>query len=468
MNIFTVETYCDQYQFHPVESKDSARQRPIQLEVLMKSFVSALGMATAALAVATSAGAADLPSRKSAPVEYVRVCTAYGAGFFYIPGTDTCLRIGGRVRAEYMFDQPYSRNVDASGFRARGRLNIDTRTATAYGTLRAFIRYDINRDSGPYRVPYATFQTVSASNTTFLDKAFIQFGPITAGRAQSFFDFYANDLNWGLLRGPDSSTQLFAYTANFGGGFSATLSAEDGAERRFNTFDNVPFGPTVSTGGNRMPDIVANLNITQGWGSAQLSGAVHQITTASGNTSVKLDTEYGFAGLAGLKFNLPMLAQGDVFWLQGVYAEGASSYLGAGTYGSFTNNNPVQIGGVLVNAFDAVAIPNSATTATLKKTRGYALTAALLHYWTPAVRQTLFGSYLNVENASSTNVTDFKEYRIGSNLIWSPVSGLDIGVEVLYTKLDPKGRVADINRGGAFTLASSDAVSARLRVQRDF
>jgi hypothetical protein len=434
----------------------------------MRPLASKLCTATAVLIAAGSASAADLPSRKSAPVEYVRVCTPHGQGFFYIPGTETCLRIGGRVRAEYLYDQPFSRNFDASGFRARGRLNVDTRTTTAFGTLRAFLRFDINRDSGGYRVPGSVFQNVSASNTTFLDKAFIQFGPITAGRAQSFFDFYANDLNWGLLRGSDVSTQLFAYTATFGSGFSATLSAEDGAERRFNTFDNVPFGPVVSTGGNRMPDVVVNLNLTQGWGSAQLSGALHQITTAAGNTAVNLDTEYGFAGLAGLKLNLPMLAKGDVLWLQGVYAEGASSYLGAGTYGSFTNVNPIQVGGILVNAYDAVAVANGVSTATLKKTRGYALTAAFLHYWTPTIRQAVFGSYLNVESAANTNVTDFKEYRAGSNLIWSPVSGLDIGVEVLYTKLDPKGRVPDLNRGGAFTLASSDTVSARLRIQRDF
>lgn len=27
----------------------------------------------------------------AAPVEYVRVCDAYGTGFFYIPGTETCI-----------------------------------------------------------------------------------------------------------------------------------------------------------------------------------------------------------------------------------------------------------------------------------------------------------------------------------------------------------------------------------------
>ena len=46
---------------------------------------------------------ADLPARKAAPVEYVKVCDAYGAGFFFIPGTDTCLKVGGYVRAEYQY-----------------------------------------------------------------------------------------------------------------------------------------------------------------------------------------------------------------------------------------------------------------------------------------------------------------------------------------------------------------------------
>ena len=52
----------------------------------------------AVLTAAASAQAADLPSRKAAPVEYVRICDVYGAGFFYIPGTNTCLRVGGYVR----------------------------------------------------------------------------------------------------------------------------------------------------------------------------------------------------------------------------------------------------------------------------------------------------------------------------------------------------------------------------------
>ena len=63
----------------------------------------------AAFAAVGAAHAADLPVKKAVPIEYVRVCTAYGAGFFYIPGTETCLRLSGRARFEAGYQTPYSR-----------------------------------------------------------------------------------------------------------------------------------------------------------------------------------------------------------------------------------------------------------------------------------------------------------------------------------------------------------------------
>ncbi len=66
----------------------------------MKLVKSLLLGSAAGLTVVAGAQAADLPIKKAAPVEYVRVCSAYGAGFFFIPGTDTCLRVSGRARFE--------------------------------------------------------------------------------------------------------------------------------------------------------------------------------------------------------------------------------------------------------------------------------------------------------------------------------------------------------------------------------
>jgi hypothetical protein len=112
---------------------------------LVKSLL--LGSAAGLCSVA-GAQAADLPVRKAAPVEYVRVCTLHGAGFFYIPGTDTCLRVGGRARFEAQYFSHLSRNTSNAGFRGLGRLNIDARTATPYGTLRAFVRFEIATRTG--------------------------------------------------------------------------------------------------------------------------------------------------------------------------------------------------------------------------------------------------------------------------------------------------------------------------------
>src|SRR5690554_2676296 len=59
-----------------------------------------LGSAAAAVAF-TGAQAADaIVIAEPEPMEYVRICDAYGAGYFYIPGTETCLRISGWVRYE--------------------------------------------------------------------------------------------------------------------------------------------------------------------------------------------------------------------------------------------------------------------------------------------------------------------------------------------------------------------------------
>src|SRR5215470_3959664 len=123
----------------------------------------ALGSAAALLAVA-GAQAADLPIKAKA-VEYVRVCSLYGAGFYYIPGTDTCIKLGGYVQADVNFngnnyDSPggigaisgsglftssgvpagvsgtHSRDSAYYTTRSRVQLNIDTRTATEYGVVR--------------------------------------------------------------------------------------------------------------------------------------------------------------------------------------------------------------------------------------------------------------------------------------------------------------------------------------------
>ena len=56
---------------------------------------------------------------RSKPIEYVKVCSIYGAGFFYIPGTDTCIKIGGWVRFEMDFNAGGSHNPANNGGNGR-------------------------------------------------------------------------------------------------------------------------------------------------------------------------------------------------------------------------------------------------------------------------------------------------------------------------------------------------------------
>src|SRR5882762_11930934 len=107
---------------------------------------------TAGLLAIGGAQAADLPVKAKA-IEYVRICSAYGAGFWYIPGTDTCMKIGGYLRADVTFNgsihgQPAwsgdlgqnNRYRDYFTDRARMALTIDTRTASEYGVVRTFMQ----------------------------------------------------------------------------------------------------------------------------------------------------------------------------------------------------------------------------------------------------------------------------------------------------------------------------------------
>ncbi|WP_439494262.1 porin [Bosea sp. (in: a-proteobacteria)] len=458
---------------------------------LVKSLL--LGSAAGFAAVA-GAQAADLPSRKAAPVEYVRVCSAYGAGFFYIPGTETCLRVGGRVRAEYTVGTRYGEGQDAYGTRSRGRLNVDARTATAYGTLRTFFRYELTVSSGFYAGTIGGNQGIIApgqarngaagpGTATNLDLAFVQFGPITAGRAQSFFDFYANDFGFSTLRTADSRLNLLAYTATFGSGFSATISLEDrntGTGQRENGV--VSPAAVSSVLGQEFPDVVASLRVDQGWGSAQLSGAITQRNISNtGPLFNGTKDEMGFAIQGGVKINLPMLAAGDQLFLQAAYADGALGYLGwNGQFGSGRATTAVAGNQLVVADYSVNALGNT------NSATGWSFVAAFRHFWTPQLRTEIYGSYSELKLGYTlaaqavpgvvSRPLDPKELIVAGNLIWSPVSGLDIGLEVIYTRTELKQAVLAANNAGARPVLaaggrlvkSDDAVAARFRIQRDF
>ena len=254
---------------------------------LIKSIL--LGSGAGLVAVA-SAQAADLPTRKAAPVEYVRVCNVGGITGWTLPGSDTCVKISGYMTAHYIGgnlsnqynsasalttfasgainpfaashlsqvlmvqggdqavpvfnaatgkslgitlpnQQNATFNRDSQGWNIRANLGFDFASNTAYGPLIGHMDFNSDLGSG---------LDSPRGSATYVNTGYVTWAGITAGKAQSFYSFVGGGDNWNNFFSPDqkgfNEPILFAYTASFGGGFTATLAAQsqgtNGALRR--------------------------------------------------------------------------------------------------------------------------------------------------------------------------------------------------------------------------------------------
>src|ERR1041384_1050910 len=94
----------------------------------------------AALAVVSGAQAADaVVAAEPEPKEYVRVCDAYGTGFFYIPGTETCLKIGGHLRFEKTYEKADGSKASYE-WHPRARIQMEAKNDSEWGTVYSWIR----------------------------------------------------------------------------------------------------------------------------------------------------------------------------------------------------------------------------------------------------------------------------------------------------------------------------------------
>jgi hypothetical protein len=564
----------------------------------MKMVKSLLLGGAAGLVAVAGAQAADLPV-KAKPVEYVKVCSLYGEGFFYIPGTDTCIKIGGWVRYDQYFGNtggsgnPYwtgssGRNdtFDSADYQTRARtvVSFDVRTQTEYGTLRSY-----------YRGGFEMTTNFGSQGTYYYERAFVQFAGFTFGKTQSYFDTW--DHAWSYAHaflGAGASTSaggrnVMAYTATLGNGVSWTIAAEDTTSRRGALWDagtnglalgafpgpntwtgmgypTCGFGavtsdqnignaaaplsvsgscPTGDYAAQSIPDIVSSLRVDQAWGSAQISGALHQVrgnfygndvqsTITAGSlafTGVRPSDVWGWAVAGGIVLNLPW-NPGDKFWVEGAVGQGTPCYVGFcqdgvnGQYMRFDGHNVAAgwgLDGVFANAV-ANGAPSPAAGGVANFTgiqlpTVWDIAAAVEHYWTPALRTSLFGSVTSWDPGSTGNAImcnspntvvrgiagqtgvvgvpttpnygsnpisggaiagcnfAFEVWGVGSRTVWNPVKNLDIGVEVMWAtihqNMDPSKVAFNFGGGGNraagfYAPADESILSGMFRVQRNF
>ncbi len=127
------------------------------------------------------------------------------------------------------FSNTQTRGTTDWGTRTRGYITADARNQTEYGTVRSYIAVGLSagwrRHRGGRR---GRLRPGFSAN-----RAFVQFAGFTFGLSQSFFDLYSAPATsfWGGAINPsedsgDGGKVVTAYTAQFGGGWSASLSAE--------------------------------------------------------------------------------------------------------------------------------------------------------------------------------------------------------------------------------------------------
>jgi len=227
------------------------------------------GLATGVVAAASSARAADMiVSPEPEAVEYVRVCDAYGAGYFYIPGTETCLRVHGYVRYDLtggddVYARGFADNKGTVGYSRGGRksweslarftLRLSTASETELGTLKTFAetRYD-----------WGDGQPKTSGELRF---GYIELGGLRVGLDESAFvtfpGYLGSVINDDVILAGGYRTALISYTFAARNGFSGVLSVEQG--NNVDTDGKYGYQGAIK---DYTPHVVGGLKYDQGWG----------------------------------------------------------------------------------------------------------------------------------------------------------------------------------------------------------
>jgi hypothetical protein len=436
----------------------------------MRVLSSGLLLGTAAsLALTSGAVAADLPMKAKAPaVQYVKICSLYGAGFYYIPGTDTCLKIGGHLRIDMHWGPTaapfesvdFNTNNDAPSAiyfntKTRAYATFDARAQTDYGTLRSYFITGINIDN-------------QAAATAYTFRAFIQLAGFTWGLTDSIFDAYSiTPIHLNIVAATNGSIGAtgvwqWRYTAELGGGLSASIAIEDPRRR-----DGAVFG--TAHAGDEWPDLLGQLQASGAWGRVSAAVAVRDATIITGPTSTTSDI--GWAAMIGGLLRVPGMP-GDTFGFQVSYAEGAVRYLtgnvNTGAGGIFSLGNDGK------NAQGIVADGYLTPAGIYNLSKGWSIEAGYEHAWSKTLKSSIAGGYVAIDypgNAASgfcvRGICDTRVWNVGSRTEWSPVPNFSLALDVLYTHVDDFGAAGVAPYIGQVR-GDVDVWTAMVRVRRDF
>jgi len=346
--------------------------------------IKSLLLGSAAVMIAVSgAQAADAIVIEAEPMEYVKVCDMYGAGFFYIPGTETCININGYVRSTYIhgeenykysgksyftdegdrastFGSSRSKSSEnTSSWTVRGRLNFDVRNETEYGTLRSELRLQ-GGDAD-----------ASGDQNVAIDRALIHLAGFRLGYSDTYWT-----TNHGYGAGSPAINDgfynfdqaiFFDYTAKLMDGVSVTVGVQD--------------SNGGSTGASS-PDLYVGMNATFG----SLTVAATALRDDLGSIDDGDEWAYKVSAIMGL---------GDSGWQVGGWYmkdDGGTQYVTGYRSTGIDQQWGVQVNGALSS------------------------------------NMSVYGLYSEAEGAAGGwDSTELTQWAVGA--VWAPVSGLTVQFE---------------------------------------
>jgi hypothetical protein len=299
------------------------------------------------------------------------VCDAFGAGYWYIPGTDTCIKIGGEVEFRVYFEEDaIYHNSSNWHFRTSFDLDVTTKSMTDWGPLTTYVNLTSDTDSTSSEYGYTDDSHVYA------DEYYLSLGPVLLGKTQSSFDVAGggytanlNDTSVSDLSDHKVDQVQLSWAIN---GFGLVLALEAPEDR---------WGSSAS---NDMPDLVAALSASgTGW-----EGAVSFLYS---------DQNYGNDGLFAVEGTIEFDIWGDSLQLAALFAD--------------DGNSPASTSDLLVED-------------------GWAVLVSYKHNWSSNLYSAITFEYADDDNPGIAD-----GWGAQFTTAFSPASGLWVGVDAGYNDI---------------------------------
>jgi hypothetical protein len=361
----------------------------------------------AALVAFSGARAADAVIAEPEPVEYVRVCDAYGAGYFYIPGTETCLKIGGFVR--YQIDGTFGNRGTRTSLSPFGAVNgpLVVGAKRLNHTTQANITFSAKSDTDLGALEGFLELTTANGGAAVMDAAYISLGGLKMG-------WYDNAFDGGIVGEVDglggSKGNNIGYTFA-SGGFDATVTLDDEG----------------AGGTNYVPNVAANAGFSAGAFAVRAFVAYDDKDGAGDKSNWAAKLRVGAD-----------VTEGGRLEVAGVYSSDVRNY-------SFNAANWSLAAAYQQKVSDTITVGVGA------------------QYWNEVSKAVLNSVGATGNGGLVTGdgyVNGSSAWALGANVDWTPVTNFLVRAQVNYFTANRGSGVAPNNKG--------DRIDARLRFQRSF